>query len=330
MCDFWSNHFNIWRQHSYLQFLRNRDNETVIRPHALGKFKDMLHASAHSPAMMDYLDNRSSNASSPGGVNQNYARELLELHTLGIINGTQVYNEADVQACAQIMSRLVDRVGQRSHQVRLQVPGLHARPPRGQCVRRRDQLPGPRERSGLRRRPRPPELPGAPLGDGEVHRLQARAPVRLRQPADGPRELGGRGVHAPTTRRSCRRCATSSRAASSRRRASPRSDAPTSTWSRRCVPSGRPTASNPNGKSADAMRRALERHGSAAPRARDTRRVPRHRPVVDLVQRPARAMGGRRPHRPQPDGRRVGPRRPRADRHPGVAARRAACRPWPG
>jgi uncharacterized protein (DUF1800 family) len=104
MCDFWSNHFNIWRQHSYLQFLRNRDNETVIRPHAFGKFKDMLLASAHSPAMMDYLDNRSSNASSPGGVNQNYARELLELHTLGIINGTQVYNESDVQACAQIMS----------------------------------------------------------------------------------------------------------------------------------------------------------------------------------------------------------------------------------
>jgi uncharacterized protein (DUF1800 family) len=98
MCDFWSNHFNIWRQHSYLQFLRTRDNETVIRPHALGKFKDMLFASAHS------LDNRSSNAGAAGGVNQNYARELLELHTLGIINGTQVYNEADVQACAQIMS----------------------------------------------------------------------------------------------------------------------------------------------------------------------------------------------------------------------------------
>ena len=54
--------------------------------------------------MLDYLDNIRSDASRPGGVNQNYARELLELHTLGIIEGNHVYTEADVQAVAQIMS----------------------------------------------------------------------------------------------------------------------------------------------------------------------------------------------------------------------------------
>lgn len=104
MCDFWANHFNIWRHHSYLGFMRIRDNEDVIRPHALGKFKDMLFASAHSPAMLDYLDNLPSDASTPGGVNQNYARELMELHTLGIIDGEHAYTEEDVQAVAMILS----------------------------------------------------------------------------------------------------------------------------------------------------------------------------------------------------------------------------------
>jgi len=104
MCDFWANHFNIWRHHSYIGFMRIRDNEDVIRPNALGKFRDMLLASAHSPAMLDYLDNLPSDASTPGGVNQNYARELMELHTLGIINGEHVYTEDDVQAVAMVLS----------------------------------------------------------------------------------------------------------------------------------------------------------------------------------------------------------------------------------
>lgn len=104
MCDFWSNHFNIWRRHTWMGFLRTRDYEDVVRPFALGKFKDMLSASAHSTSMLDYLDNLSNDASQPGGVNQNYARELLELHTLGIVNGVQSYTEADVQAVAQIIS----------------------------------------------------------------------------------------------------------------------------------------------------------------------------------------------------------------------------------
>jgi len=104
MCDFWGNYFNIWRRHTWMGFLRTRDYEDVVRANALGKFSTMLSASAHSPAMLDYLDNLSNDASRPGGVNQNYARELLELHSMGIINGEHVYTEADVQAVAQIIS----------------------------------------------------------------------------------------------------------------------------------------------------------------------------------------------------------------------------------
>jgi len=104
MCDFWRNHFNVWRHHTWMTFLITRDHETVIRPHALGKFSEMLSASAHSTAMLDYLDNLPSDASAPGGVNENYARELLELHTLGIIDGQKAYTEADVRGVAQVMS----------------------------------------------------------------------------------------------------------------------------------------------------------------------------------------------------------------------------------
>ena len=104
MCDFWGNHFNIWRRHTWMGFLRTRDYEDVVRGNAMGKFSTMLLASAQSPSMLDYLDNLPNDASTPGGVNQNYARELLELHSLGIINGVQAYTEADVQAVAQIIS----------------------------------------------------------------------------------------------------------------------------------------------------------------------------------------------------------------------------------
>ena len=104
MCDFWANHFNTWRSGTWLAPLKMRDNEDVSRAHALGKFSDMLSASVHSPAMLDYLDNLRSNASDPGGVNENYARELLELHTLGIIDGSHVYDESDVVAVAHIIS----------------------------------------------------------------------------------------------------------------------------------------------------------------------------------------------------------------------------------
>lgn len=104
MCDFWANHFNTWRDKTWMTFLKTRSNETVTRRHALGKFSDMLLASATDTAMLDYLDNLPSDASQPGGVNENYARELMELHTLGIVNGQQVHTEADVRGVARVMS----------------------------------------------------------------------------------------------------------------------------------------------------------------------------------------------------------------------------------
>lgn len=104
MCDFWTNHFNIWRFADWLVHLKTRDNETVIRKHALGKFSDLLMASAKSPAMLVYLDNYQSSGTPGEQVNENYGRELLELHTLGIVDGAQAYSEADVVGVAKVLS----------------------------------------------------------------------------------------------------------------------------------------------------------------------------------------------------------------------------------
>ncbi len=105
MCDFWYNHLNVHMFGSYsFRHLTAEYLRDVIRPHALGRFTDMLQASASSPSMLAYLDNRTSNANSSAGVNENYGRELLELHTLGIRNGLQVYTEVDVRSAAYIMS----------------------------------------------------------------------------------------------------------------------------------------------------------------------------------------------------------------------------------
>ena len=104
MCDFWTNHLNISRQAKWLTQLKTVDNETVVRRHALGKFVDLLQASAASPAMLVYLDNYASDATAASGVNENYGRELLELHTLGIVDGTHVYDEADVLGVAKVLS----------------------------------------------------------------------------------------------------------------------------------------------------------------------------------------------------------------------------------
>lgn len=104
MCDFWTNHFNVWRQKNWMSFLINRSIHTVIRPHALGRFEDLLWASAHDTTMLNYLDNLESSVLTPGGVNENYAREILELHTLGIVDGQHVYTEADVRGVAQLLS----------------------------------------------------------------------------------------------------------------------------------------------------------------------------------------------------------------------------------
>jgi uncharacterized protein (DUF1800 family) len=106
MVDFWSNHLNIQNPFDGGWDNRTDWDRTVIRRHALGSFADMLLASARHPAMMRYLDNA---ASEKRSVNENYGRELLELHTVGIEGG---YTETDVRNCAYVMTgRTVDRDG---------------------------------------------------------------------------------------------------------------------------------------------------------------------------------------------------------------------------
>jgi uncharacterized protein (DUF1800 family) len=95
MCDFWTNHFNIYFRSGPVKYIKHIDDREVIRPHALGKFRDLLGASANSPAMLLYLDNDSNVKGKP---NENYARELMELHTLGVNGG---YTQRDVEEVAR-------------------------------------------------------------------------------------------------------------------------------------------------------------------------------------------------------------------------------------
>jgi uncharacterized protein (DUF1800 family) len=95
MADFWSNHFNIYARKEQGIYRKPKDDIEVVRKHALGYFPAMLHASSRSPAMLAYLDNQVNKAGVP---NENYARELMELHSLGIGGG---YTQEDVQELAR-------------------------------------------------------------------------------------------------------------------------------------------------------------------------------------------------------------------------------------
>lgn len=95
MVDFWGNHFNIYARKGLTSYRLPTDHLNVIRQHALTSFPQMLKASAHSPAMLGYLDNRLNRS---GVANENYARELMELHTLGVRGG---YSQKDVQEVAR-------------------------------------------------------------------------------------------------------------------------------------------------------------------------------------------------------------------------------------
>jgi hypothetical protein len=100
MVDFWSNHLNITCPSSEVWDNRHDFDRTVIRPHALGRFSDMLVACTLHPAMLAYLGNDRSNAQDP---NENLGRELLELHTVGADGG---YTEADMLQSALVLTGL--------------------------------------------------------------------------------------------------------------------------------------------------------------------------------------------------------------------------------
>jgi uncharacterized protein (DUF1800 family) len=111
MTQFWSDHFNIDPSKGDCQWLKPADDRDVVRKHALGKFPDLLRASALSPAMLWYLDgrvNRSRNASEK--PNENYARELMELHTLGVHGG---YTQRDVMEVARCLTGWTVRSGEK-------------------------------------------------------------------------------------------------------------------------------------------------------------------------------------------------------------------------
>ncbi len=121
MADFWTNHFNVFLAKGADRFLTPSYIENTIRPRALGRFEELLIATAQSPAMLFYLDNARSVAPGstppqfararrqrpqlaqrlPTGINENYARELLELHTLGVDGG---YSQQDVVEVARIFT----------------------------------------------------------------------------------------------------------------------------------------------------------------------------------------------------------------------------------
>ena len=122
MTDFWLNHFNVYlRKNEQMPYYLVSYERDTIQPHALGKFEDLLEAVAHSPAMLLYLDNASSvgpgsvaaeraklawrrrggQRQDPPGINENYGRELMELHTVGVNGG---YTQADVIQVARVLT----------------------------------------------------------------------------------------------------------------------------------------------------------------------------------------------------------------------------------
>jgi len=109
MVDFWFNHFNVFAGKGDVRWYVSAYEREAIRPHALGTFPDLVRATARHPAMLFYLDNWLSarpdfivpagpNRGRKAGLNENYARELMELHTLGVDGG---YTQRDVTEVAR-------------------------------------------------------------------------------------------------------------------------------------------------------------------------------------------------------------------------------------
>ena len=117
MADFWFNHFNVYIDKGADRILTSTYERDAIRPHVFGKFRDLLEATAQSPAMLFYLDNWQSvspelgqrdinqraklraKAKQARGLNENYARELMELHTLGVDGGYTQQDIIEVARC---------------------------------------------------------------------------------------------------------------------------------------------------------------------------------------------------------------------------------------
>lgn len=105
MTWFWMNHFSVYSGKGSVRWVLADYEDKAVRPHALGKFRDLLMATVTSPAMLEYLDNAQS---AVNRINENYARELMELHTLGVAGGPSGsrYTQQDVQELARVLTGL--------------------------------------------------------------------------------------------------------------------------------------------------------------------------------------------------------------------------------
>ncbi|OYO25778.1 DUF1800 domain-containing protein [Janthinobacterium sp. PC23-8] len=117
MSWFWLNHFSVHQGKHNLRAMVGDYEMNAISPHALGKFRDLLAATVHHPAMLRYLDNE---ANAANRINENYARELMELHTLGVNGG---YSQKDVQELARILTGVGVNLGAEMPKVK---PALQA------------------------------------------------------------------------------------------------------------------------------------------------------------------------------------------------------------
>jgi uncharacterized protein (DUF1800 family) len=123
MVDFWFNHFNVYAGKGLDYLWTGAFEQQAIRPYAMGRFRRLLEATARHPAMLFYLDNwLNTGPGTPGargrfqGLNENYARELMELHTLGVNGG---YKQSDIIELARIFTGwgLINRANARSTRV---------------------------------------------------------------------------------------------------------------------------------------------------------------------------------------------------------------------
>ena len=121
MTWFWLNHFNVHLYKANLRALVGDYEDTALRPYALGKFRDLLGAVAHHPAMLHYLDNEQN---AGNRINENYARELLELHTLGLGAG---YTQQDVQEMARVLTGVGVNLGTDKPKMRKELQGDYVR-----------------------------------------------------------------------------------------------------------------------------------------------------------------------------------------------------------
>jgi len=121
MTWFWMNHFNVFQNKHNIRAMIGDYEERAIRPNALGKFRDLVRATVFHPAMLRYLDNEQN---AGGRINENYARELMELHTLGVNGG---YAQQDVQELARVLTGLGVNLGTKEPKLRRELQGQYVR-----------------------------------------------------------------------------------------------------------------------------------------------------------------------------------------------------------